>query len=187
MKTKISFTIIFTLVMVLLNASCKNTSGDSQKGNTNIQKPKVDIHAAAFMGDVNSMKQHIKVGSDLNVKDQYGSTPLSIAITFNRTDVANVLINGGADLSIKSADGSTALHTAAFFGRKEIVSSLINKGANKQATNNYGATPYQSVAGPFSDVKPIYEQLNKDLGSLGLRLDYDRLEKVRPIIADMLK
>jgi hypothetical protein len=36
-------------------------------------------------------------------------------------------------------------------------------------------------------VKPIYDQISRDLGALGLKLDYDRLEKTRPVVAKMLE
>jgi hypothetical protein len=113
-------------------------------------------------------------------------TPLNVSITFGKTDAALALIKGGADLSAKNNDGSTPLHTAAFFCRKEIVKALLKKGANPDLVNNYGATPLLSVSGKFSDVLPIYADLNKNLGPLGLKLDINRIEKMRPIIAEIL-
>ena len=72
----------------------------------------MDIHTAAFMGDIKAIKQHIAASSDLNVKDQYGSTPLTIAATFGKIEIAQALIEAGANLNIKNAEGSTPLHTA---------------------------------------------------------------------------
>ena len=69
----------------------------------------------------------------------------------------------------------------------DIVKSLVKHGADKNIKNNYGSTALQSVSGTFETVKPFYEQMNKDLGPLGLKLDFDRIEKTRPIIADLLK
>ena len=147
----------------------------------------MDIHAATFMGKVNAISQHIAAGTDLNAKDQYGSTPLMVAATFGKTNAAFALINANAKLNITSNDGSTALHTAAFFGRKEIVKALLDKGADKNSKNKYGATALQSVQAPFESVKPIYDQIGKDLGPFGLKLDYKRLENVRPEIAKILE
>jgi len=175
---------------IFINYACGNKTAKTQKQDakqTIIQAPKVSIHEDAFMGNVKAIEQHIAAKSDLNIKDQFGSSPLAIAATFNKVDVARALINGGADLSIKGADGSTALHTAAFFCRKEIVSALLDGGADKDATNNYGSTPLQSVSGSFDEVKAIYKQINKDLGPLGLRLDYEELKTIRPEIAELLK
>jgi methionine synthase I (cobalamin-dependent) len=139
------------------------------------------------MGNVKAIKQHIAAGSDLNVKDDYGSTPLNIAVTFEKTEIAKLLIDAGADLSIQSADGSTALHTASFLGRTELVEALLKAGADTEAQNSFGSTPLASIEVPFEQAKPIYDQLSKDLGPLGFKLDYDELENARPVIAEMIK
>ena len=139
------------------------------------------------MGNLEALQQHIKYGSDLNKKDDYGSTPLIIAATFGKTEIAKALINAGADLNLTSNDGSTPLHTAAFFCRTEIVKALLEKGANKNIKNSYGSTPREAVSTPFENVKGIYDQISKDLGPLGLKLNYTHLEMTRPIIAELLK
>ncbi|HEY5824547.1 MAG TPA: ankyrin repeat domain-containing protein, partial [Cyclobacteriaceae bacterium] len=84
-------------------------------------------------------------------------------------------------------DGSTALHTAAFFCRPEIVKLLLDKGADKNIKNNFGATPYESVVAPFSEMKDAYDMMGKVLGPMGLKLDYAYIEKTRPEIAATLK
>ena len=112
---------------------------------------------------------------------------MTIATTFGKTDVAKALIEAGADIHITSADGSTPLHTAAFFCRTEIVKALLAKGADKNLKNSYGSTAFESVSGPFNEVKGIYDQISKDLGPLGFKLDYKHLETTRPVIAKMLQ
>ena len=52
--------------------------------------------------------------------------------------------------------------------------------------NNYGHTALESISSPFDKVKGIYEQVARDLGPMGLKLDYDHLETTRPRIAEML-
>jgi ankyrin repeat protein len=171
---------IFTLI------ACNN----KQSNSSDQKKPKppvIDINSAAFLGNINAIHQHIIAGTNLNTKDDYGSTPLHTATVFGRTEVALILIDAGADINSISADGSTPLHNASFFCRTEIVEALLAKGADKEIRNSYGSTALESVAGPFEDVKSIYEQINKDLGPLGLKLDFDHLEKTRPVIAEMLK
>ena len=146
----------------------------------------MDIFGAVFMSNEKAIDQHIKIGSDLNGRDAYGSTPLNIAITFGKTDLAIKLMDAKADINATNADGSTPLHTAAFYCRTEIVKELIARGADDTLINQYGSTALQSVSGPFADVKPIYEQISKDLGALGLRLDLERLENTRPEVAVLL-
>ncbi|QNL20441.1 ankyrin repeat domain-containing protein [Hyphobacterium sp. CCMP332] len=183
MKNLTSLLILALLFFVIACTSeNKNKDESSEKS-----KPGRNIHEASFFGDVESIKEHIAYGSDLNVKDDYGSTPLHIAITFNKKEVAQELIRGGADLESKSNDGSTPLISAAFFGRTEIVRSLLDHGANPNAQNQYNAKAYDNVTIPFDQLKPVYDQLSRDLGPLGFKLDYDELKKERLVIAQMLE
>jgi len=188
----ITTALLITLVLTLVacggeQASTAQVNKKSNTSESTIKAPSMDIHTAAFMGNVKAIQEHIKAGSDLNKKDQYGSTPLVIAATFGKTEVAKALINGGADLHIKSNDGATPLHIAAFFCRIEIVKSLLANGVDKTLKNKYGSTAYESVSGAFSDVKGIYGQIAKDLGPLGLKFDFKYLETTRPKIAELLK
>jgi len=149
--------------------------------------PSVSLHMAALLGNIDAVRQHIKVGSDLNEKDEYGSTPLIVATTFGRTEVARALIEAGADMTIKDNYGSTPLHLAALFCRTGIVRSLLDRGANRYAINNSGSTAFDIVAVPFDDDRWIYDSLANDLGPLGLELDYERIKRARPRIAEMLR
>jgi hypothetical protein len=185
LKSTVKSLTVLGAILILGLTSCA-------QGNTNDElaqdpkKPSMDIHQATFMGNTKAIQEHINAKSDLNKKDAYGSTPLTIAATFDKTDVALLLIKGGADINALSADGSTPLHTASFFGRTEMVKALLDAGADVTIRNNYGSTALESVSASFADVKMIYDQLSKDLGPLGLKLDYGRLEKVRPLIAEMI-
>lgn len=149
--------------------------------------PHVSLQIAALQGNIDAIHQHINAGSDLDVKDEYGSTPLIIATTFGKTEVARALIEAGADMKITNNEGATPLHIAAFFCRTEIVQALLDNGADKNALNKAGRTALETVAGPFDNIKVIYDHLGKGLKPLGLRLDYDRIKRTRPRIAEMLR
>ena len=45
--------------------------------------PSVDIHEAAATGNIEAVKQYIAAGTDLNVKNERGLTPLDRAILYN--------------------------------------------------------------------------------------------------------
>lgn len=149
--------------------------------------PRMSLQAAAVQGSVEAIQQHIKAGSDLNEKDDYGSTPLIVAITFDKVEVARMLIEAGADLEITNNDGSTPLHIAAFLCRTEIVEALLDNGADKNVKNSRGATALQTTEAPFEDVKPVYDAIGKGLAPLGLILDYELIKATRPKIAEMLR
>jgi ankyrin repeat protein len=146
------------------------------------------LEEAAMNGNTEAVRQHIAAGTDLNKRNpESGSTALSTVATFGQTEVAILLIEGGADLEVKNNEGSTVLITAAFLCREDIVKALLAKGADRNARNNAGSTALESVAGPFNEVKPIYDILRAVLGPLGLELDYERIRKTRPKIAKALR
>lgn len=173
------------LTSCLQKSGTKKTTALSKK---EITKPSIDIHGAVITGNLEAVKQHIEAGTDINQKEAMsGSTPLMTAATFNKPDIAKVLINANADLSVKNNDGGTALHTAAFFGRIEIVQLLIDAKADKTVRNNYGATPRETVLVDFAQMKPIYAMLIQQLKPMGFTLDLNELQKARPVVAMMLQ
>jgi len=153
-----------------------------------VHNPQMSLHAAVITGNLEMVKYHIQAGSDINEKEPAGgSSPLIIACVFGQTESALALIETGADVNQTNNDGSTALHTAAFFCRKEIVEALIKAGADKTIKNNAGSTAAESVAVPFEAVKPIYDYFSKIYEPLGLKLDYEKIQSTRPVIAELLK
>ena len=165
-------------VSLLLAAGCEKQENPT---------PRMNLHLAALQGRVDVIQQHIKAGSDLNEKDEYGSTPLIAAITFGQNEASRVLIEAGVDLTITNNDGSTPLHLSAFFCHTEIVEALLENGADKDLRSNADSTALETVSSPFEDVKGIYDSIGAALKSLGLRLDYERIKMTRPKIAEMLR
>jgi CubicO group peptidase (beta-lactamase class C family) len=184
MKTVTTAILAVTLLIVV---GCATLEYSSREAEQPPKPPGVSLHVAALQGNIDAVRQHIRAGSDLNEKDAYGSTPLTIAITFGKAEVARALIEAGADMEIRDNNGSTPLHLAAFFCRTDIIKALLNKGANKYLRNNSGSTAFDIAAAPFDDDKGIYDQLGAALGPLGLKLDYERIKMTRPKIAEMLR
>jgi len=172
-----------TLAIALI--ACAAYAG-GQNENDVVKAPEITIHEAVVTGDIKAVERHIAAGSDINLKDEYGSTPLIVAATFGVTDAVELLIDAGADLSAANGEGSTPLHVAAFFCRTDIVKALLAAGADRNAKNLAGRTALDSVSAPFEDVKPIYDGISASLAPLGLRLDYKHIEQARPEIAQML-
>lgn len=184
-----------SFIILLLAGACAQSGNSNSATPVNnaeakptVKKPKIDIQAAIISGNLEAVKQHIEAGTDINLKDQMsGSTPLITAATFGKESIVKALIDAKADLNVKNNDGSTALHAAAFFCNIEVVQMLIDAGADKTLKNNYGANPCESVIGPFSEMKPVYEMVAQQLEPLGLKVDIAEVEKTRPVIAMMLQ
>ena len=184
--------VMYALLIVMISLSAcgqkKTQSDEESSAKTEVKAPDMALSAAVVAGNLDAVKQHIEAGTDINEKDPLsGSTPLITAITFDKKDIAQALIDADADLAIKNNDGATALHVAAFFGRVEAVQMLMDAGADKSAKNNFGATPRETVMGSFEDMKPIYEMMQQQLAPIGLQLDLAEVEKARPTIAIMLQ
>lgn len=166
-------------------AAPTNATTDGQKAEDKKQQasaPDIDLGTAAAEGDLDAIRQHIAAGSELN-KD----TPLVTAIVFGNMEAAKLLIEAGADLNAQDAQGSTPVFVAAFFCRAALLKLLLEKGADQSIANQEGRTAVEVVQAPFAAVKPVYEYIELQLGSLGLKLDYERLEKERPAMAEILK
>jgi ankyrin repeat protein len=179
---------LFNLLLIAITFTACTQSDSNTKSTPGTNAPGVDIHTAVMTNNIEAVKQHIEAGTDLNQKEPMsGSTPLINAVTFDKKEIAEALIEAGADLEVKNNDGSTALHSASFFCRVELVQMLINANADKEVRNNFGATPRETVMGPFEAVKPIYEMMQQQLSPFGLQLDLQEIEKTRPVIAMMLQ
>mgnify|MGYP001792073443 CR=1 FL=1 len=183
-----SFKVLMNLLLVAIFLQACSQNNAQEKNKSEVEKPEMDIQTAVLTGNLEVVRQHIKAGSNIDEKEPMsGSTPLISAATFGKTDIAKLLIEAGADLTISNNDGTTPLHSAAFFCWVEIVQLLIDVNADKTLKNNFGATPGETVAGPFSEIRPIYEMMQQQLAPLGMQLDMERLEKARPVIRMMLQ
>ncbi|RMG56654.1 MAG: ankyrin repeat domain-containing protein, partial [Bacteroidetes bacterium] len=153
MKSPISsFRLFIALFLLGGLMACQPTANESTSGSAP-QAPSMSLHEAVFMGDLKAVEGHIAAGTDLDAVDAYGSTPLNVATTFGKTEVALRLIEAGADVNAPSSQGATPLHTAAFLCRTEIVEALLAKEADQNVRNDFGATPLESVSGSFASAR----------------------------------
>ena len=115
------------------------------------------IHVAAWVGNIEAVKQHLAAGVDVNGKgDFFGRTPLLHAVSGGHKEVAELLIAAGADVDAKDNTGWTPLQMAASNGHKEIVELLIAKGADVNVKNNDGYTPLDyAIGGKRSEIIDI--------------------------------
>ena len=72
----------------------------------------ITIHAAAGLGNIEAVKQHLAAGTDVNAKHDSGVTPLYPAANFGRNEVVELLISEGADVNAKDKNGRTPLDSA---------------------------------------------------------------------------
>ena len=105
-------------------------------GNPEADRALIDATEA---GDIESIKQHLAAGADVNATDEVGWTPLHHAIVFNEKNqmkIVELLIDKGADVNATDEVGRTPLHYASANGHKEVAELLISKGADLNAKDN---------------------------------------------------
>jgi ankyrin repeat protein len=145
-----TITTVILALMLFTFVGCGNqdkSPRQSAESQTTVSVPKVDLHSAVVTDDLETIRQHIKAGSDLNVLEpSRASTPLISAAAFGKTEAAKILIEGGADLNYQNVDGSTALHTAAVFGNTDVAKILIDAGIDLNSKNNTGSTALHTAA-----------------------------------------
>lgn len=102
---------------------------------------------AARKGDTESAMSLISKGADVNFRTKTNQTPLQIAVSADRSDMAFLLIENGADVNIISDDGNSVLHWAAARGNLYIVEKIVDKGVDVNLINSSGFTPLHYAAG----------------------------------------
>ena len=109
---------------------------------------RTELHYAVRKGDLESIRDLLARGADVNARDRDGMTPLAFNIEgtpdhAKATAIARMLIAAGADVNIKNDTETTPLKLAVFQfeDRKgELVNVLLEAGADANAADDYGTT-----------------------------------------------
>ena len=90
-----------------------------------VTKPKQDIFASSFIGDLDGVIANLSAGVDINAKDKdRKSTSLQIAAFAKQKHIVEFLIKKNADLYYRNLDGVTALEIAYIVGALDIAEIL---------------------------------------------------------------
>ena len=98
---------------------------------TNVKKADKDgntlLFKAAANGNIAVVRHLVEQGADVNVRNNYGATPLHNA--FRYFDIVLFLVSQGADVNAKSQSGLNPLAGAIGAGNIESVKFLVSQGA----------------------------------------------------------
>ena len=114
--------LLTTIAAVVLVGCGKSQSPEPPTAET----PDASLWEAAMFGKIEGVKRHIAAGTDLNAKDEWGTTPLRYAAIEGHKEVVELLIVKGADVNPKGKYGNTPLDLA---DDKETVDLLRKHGA----------------------------------------------------------
>lgn len=86
-------------------------------------------HEAARRGRIDQLELLFSEGEDVDVRDDFGSTPLHEAASAGEGDAIDWLLMRGADLHARDESGFEAIQLASFMAHDDVVSMLIGYGA----------------------------------------------------------
>jgi cytohesin len=119
-----------------------------------LEAVKESIHAAARVGHIEAVKQHLTAGTDVNAKGGVrGETPLHSAAGKGHKEVAELLIANGADVNAKDRGGFMPLDEAIINENTEIV-DLLRKHDGKS-----GAEDSIQVAASVGNIEAVKQHL----------------------------
>jgi ankyrin repeat protein len=98
-------------------------------------------------------------GISMNEADNYGNTPLHIAIMSRERKYARSLMDQGADLNIKNKVELSPLHISAFLNDEETAKDLLARGAEIDIKGNAGYTPLH-IASLMNNIEVAKDLLN---------------------------
>jgi len=136
---------------------------------------------AAIRGNNNKIKEFIKSGVDINMKDKYDKTALMYAVTYKFLLIVRTLLDAGADPNLQDNDGKTALMMAS---TSKIFDKILDAGADVNIVDKNGETIVMSRFNEFTEEN--YRIIFENLISKGLDLSirnksdenfYEKLKK----------
>ena len=101
------------------------------------------LHLAAESGHRDLVRLLIANGADVNDRDQFGVTPLALAVLGYHTAIVRELIENGADVKAKSTLDRSPLHCAVAQGYEGMAKLLISSGADIGTVDKDGKSPLQ--------------------------------------------
>ena len=150
-----------------------------------VKQPTNSIWVSAKNGDLESIKQHIAYGTDLDSKgSRRNETALIIAACQGHYELVEVLVNAGADLDAKNDEDVTAQFCAVFFGRTEVVQLLSDAGADPNIVMNQDLTAMDLVSVEWDSDRETAVKLYKLKYSVSF--DIEEVKAAHPVIMEIL-
>tara|TARA_B100001989_G_scaffold71361_1_gene48642 strand:+ start:114 stop:701 length:588 start_codon:yes stop_codon:yes gene_type:complete len=184
------------IFLLILFVSCSSTNQEnettsiSEETSNNqsveeIKEPSSNIWVSAKKGDIESIKQHIAYGTDLNSKgSRREETALIIASCQGHYEIVDLLVNNDVDLDIQNDEGVTAQFCAVFFGQTEIVQLLKDAGADPNIIMNQDLTAMDLVSVEWDSDRESAVKLYKI--KYQVNFDIEDIKSAHPLIMEIL-
>ncbi|MCE2688205.1 MAG: ankyrin repeat domain-containing protein [Rickettsiales bacterium] len=86
-----------------------------------------NLIALILTNKINEIKKFIAEGGDVNLRDEWGLTPLIAATLCNDPAIVKILLRAGAKLDLQNNEGKTALDIAKEYDYQKIIELLTTK------------------------------------------------------------
>ena len=107
----------------------------------------IDLFRDVKKGNFSRLKKDLSEGGKVDGRDEFGQTPLMVAVGFGRLEMEKFLIRSGADVNARNKFGRTPLMVATRMGHRSIAVLLIKSGADIRAKDDQGETSLMIAAG----------------------------------------
>lgn len=104
------------------------------------ESAEADVWTAASEGDIETLKELVEAGADLNSARSAVETdlPLMLAVRGRHAEAIKFLVDNGADVNKRDINGNTATISAAFFGFPKMFQTLVEAGGDASIQNYEG-------------------------------------------------
>lgn len=114
--------------------------------------PDLSPHAAARQGAIDQLALHAEEGTDIDLRDDYGATPLHEAASAGREEVVQWLLDRGADVEARDESGFTPIQLASFMDHERIAELLMEHGA---VLEEFEEVDFEEMAEPEVMEEPV--------------------------------
>lgn len=94
------------------------------------------LHWAAYWDDLETAQLLMQSGANVNARNRYGVTPLSLACTNGNAPMIDLLLKAKADANLALPGGETPLMTAARTGKPDALKLLLVHGVDVKAKDD---------------------------------------------------
>lgn len=134
------FTLALITCLSLVSCDDKEHVADKKAQASKSKASSADLLHTVESGNINTLKELIKEGVDLDIANEQGLTALHIAATNKHADLVRLLVKEGANVNSPSKNITTPLMSAAEKDHREIVSYLLKQGAQADIKNAQNKT-----------------------------------------------